>query len=114
MNTNENYALGGFYLKAKQSGFGFTAAEKDYNGCVQKLKSIIKGLGDKKPTGYQIVISIITIALLFILGGAEASNCQQSLQGWGIFRNYSSIDGVCCGRYCNSIRSLYAHRYKER
>ncbi len=105
MNYSE-VALGGSYLKAKQSAFAFTAAEKTFNGCLQRQETIIKGLGDKKPSSYQIVISVIVIFLSFILCGAEASNCQQSMQGIG---GFSETTALLMGIAASAIGLLSGH-----
>lgn len=109
MNTSKNQAINKSNIKAKQSAFAFAAAEKIYNAGLQKLKSIVESLGNKKPSSYQTIISIIVIGLMFILMAAEASNFQQSMQGSGEFSEFTSLIMGCAVAVCAILSGYLIH-----
>src|ERR1044071_719124 len=97
MITNETYALGGAYLKAKKSGFSFCKAEDRYNKRMKAIRDRIEKIGES-PSFYQTIISILIIGIAVGLGYLEATSCSQGISALGFSEKASFYVGwvICC------------------
>lgn len=90
---NENFALGGAYLKAKNAAFQFFKEKTKYFNAEKKKDDICEILG-QAPSSYNVIISGVIVSSALGLGGAEIYNSRESLQGMGFSEPASIVIGA--------------------
>lgn len=97
MNFNENYALGGAYLKSKKIAFSFCKIEKRHKNCIAWINREIEKLGEN-PSVYQGTMACLAVGVAIGLGYLESINCAQGVSSMGMSESVSFYLGwiICC------------------
>jgi hypothetical protein len=93
------------YMNAKQYGFKFKAAEKQYSNRCEKRVKIIENIGER-PLPFHVILSYICIGIAIVFACIEAMNVQTTIVG---ALNVSEAAAVICGVVFAASGMVFGH-----